>query len=224
MANKVAKKSGNKPQNWRCTLAVAADSPWCALAVGYSGRLSRLYLLDLRSDTLIPGQFVGGRADILAISPDGQYIGYYCENFRTKPSGWIAVSRAPYATALAWWGTSHCTWADVAFVGSQLHVLSFEWWGGGGPCPARDYVKEDCPFEIVNAKTLIGGTGRGANSAHDHVNSRELVFKDGVLFADVEPLMTFKAETFEEIETPTWASQWRLSRSDTAARKAFLAQ
>ncbi len=222
MSRRLTRRTGNPPENWTCSIASSSGSHWAVISIGFSGRLSRFYLLDLRSDRLIPGQFLAGRASVLSMSAGGDLFAYYCENFNDYPSAYIAVAKPPFCTALAWWGTSHCAWADASFGDQTISVLSYEWYRGGERAPKRDYVEPDCPYQIIAAKELVGGTGRGSDRAQDNHRERTLTVKNGVLRADESVLHVFEKETFEEIGTPNWASHWKVSPSDQAKRAKFL--
>ncbi len=222
MPRRAARQTGNPSEKWACTIAVAKKSPWAVIAIGYSGRLSRFYLLDLTTDRLIPGQFVGGRAEVLTISDDGELFGYYCENFNRQPQAFVAIARPPFSTALGWWVSEPNSWADIKIKNGKIKVLRYTWPIGGRFSTGQDYVKEDCPFEVVEWKKLFASDRRGSVKAWDYHNNRELSFKAGVLHADSERLIEFSAESFEEIETPTWAGQWQVSPNDQARRQKFL--
>ncbi|ENZ82118.1 MULTISPECIES: hypothetical protein [Caulobacter] len=86
---------------------------------------------DLRTDTLVPGQWLKGRiyerrADL---SPDGELLVYAAAKGGSELTSWVAVSRPPYLTALALW-TEAGMWGGGLFGKDwrslQLNLLSWE--------------------------------------------------------------------------------------------------
>ena len=69
----------------------------------------------LGSDTFEVGQWFKGRIyeRRCDLSPDGDLMVYFAQDFGRVPGSWTAVSRPPYLTALCMWGKGDC-------------------WGGGG--------------------------------------------------------------------------------------------
>lgn len=78
-------------------------------------RKTRLFVWNLRDDTLEGGQWFFGRIyeRRCDLTPDGKLLSYFAAKF-IKPYGtWTAISRPPYLTALAFWPKGNS-------------------WGGGG--------------------------------------------------------------------------------------------
>ncbi|HEY4329383.1 MAG TPA: hypothetical protein VGN88_06585 [Phycisphaerae bacterium] len=69
---------------------------------------TRMILWDTDSDTFTGGQWVKHRVEHGHLSPDGELLVYSVHNFRAheKYGNWVAVSRPPYFTALAFWPAS----------------------------------------------------------------------------------------------------------------------
>lgn len=68
-------------------------------------RKTRLFVWNLRDDTLEGGQWFFGRIYERRgdLSPDGELLSYFAAKFVKPYDTWTAISRPPYFTALAFW-------------------------------------------------------------------------------------------------------------------------
>lgn len=103
------------PKRARLFVIVARDARRAVVFRRGPTRKTRLFVWNLRDDTLEAGQWFFGRIyeRRCDLSPDGELLSYFAAKF-VKPYGtWTAISRPPYFTALAFWPKGNS-------------------WGGGG--------------------------------------------------------------------------------------------
>lgn len=80
-------------------LGIHPTSPIGVALAAYTGQLSRMWAWDAKSFEIIGYQDVKGRGEFLDLSPDGNHIAYYIQNF-SKRCSYIGVSRPPFFHAL----------------------------------------------------------------------------------------------------------------------------
>jgi hypothetical protein len=98
-------RNAASPQPPRLDVIVARAAPKAVVFRRGPSRYVQLWLWDLETDKIEPGQWFRGRlysrrADL---SPDGQFLAYYASVFRPPHYYWTAISRPPWLTALAFW-------------------------------------------------------------------------------------------------------------------------
>jgi hypothetical protein len=105
---------------------MAYDAPIAVVAATYSGRKSRIVLWHTDTDTFQHGQWLKGGIELLDLSADGRYLGYYVQTFHKPVQSYMAVSRPPYLTALAFIPCFHLNHCDIYF-GPES---SLQWFAG----------------------------------------------------------------------------------------------
>lgn len=103
------------PKRARLFAIIARDARRAVVFRRGPTRKTRLFVWNLRDDTLEGGQWFFGRIyeRRCDLSPDGELLSYFAAKF-VKPYGtWTAISRPPYFTALSFWPKGNS-------------------WGGGG--------------------------------------------------------------------------------------------
>ncbi len=68
-------------------------------------RQVQLLKWDLKTDTLLPGQWFKGRVyeRRCDLSPNGEYLIYFAANYKPPFATWTAISKVPFFSALALW-------------------------------------------------------------------------------------------------------------------------
>jgi hypothetical protein len=93
------------PKRARLFAIVARDARCAVVFRRGPTRKTRLFVWNLRDDTLEGGQWFFGRIyeRRCDLSPDGELLSYFAAKFVTPYGTWTAISRPPYFTALAFW-------------------------------------------------------------------------------------------------------------------------
>ncbi|MBX7131931.1 MAG: hypothetical protein K1X67_04545 [Fimbriimonadaceae bacterium] len=203
------------------TLAIARNAPIGVVIAAWSGKLSRMYEWDVERDVFTPGQFVKGRASVLAISPDGKYVAYYAEAHHRRFEAYVAVSHVPYFTAHALFMQHHLSWRAAHFAShKKLRLLAADY----NPIVARyddvvERIDPGCPFKIIRYgwtelhKRGITIEHHNRSCVEDDARERQ-VARQGSELVEVmrngqsRTIVAFPKEKFEEIVAPEWAQTW----------------
>lgn len=83
----------------------------------------RLLVWDLKTDTLVAGQWFKGRVyeRRCDLTPDGKGLVYFAASFRQPLYSWTALSKPPFFTAIALWPKGDC-WGGGGLFESNLHL------------------------------------------------------------------------------------------------------
>lgn len=94
-----------QPRTARLYFIVARQASMAVVFRRGPTRQVELLTWDLATDTLTPGQRLGGRIyeRRCDLSPDGQLLACFAAKYETDVRTWTAISRPPYVTALAMW-------------------------------------------------------------------------------------------------------------------------
>lgn len=193
------------------TFAIAESVDLGIVSVCRSGRLSQLFLWNLKTDEFAAGQCLKGRSEIYDISPDGKYFSYYVETFHQPAKSYVAVAKPPYFTALAYFPTFHLGERDILFAAeNELWVTTQEpgWWGNASKDPV---IVPGCPFTICEAG---GHMNRNNTEYEDTSRQRLLLATENMILArktdssDETVLIQFPEITFTSLPPPDWALEW----------------
>jgi hypothetical protein len=108
----------------RVECIVARNAPVAVIFRRGPTRFVRMLRWDLRTDKIVPGQWVNARVHVARsdISPDGELVASFVASYRKMPGTWTAISRPPYFTALAVWPKGD-TWGGGGLFVSNSHFL-----------------------------------------------------------------------------------------------------
>lgn len=108
----------------RVEAILARNAPVAVIFRRGPSRLVRMLRWDLRTDKIVPGQWIEARihVDRSDISPDGELVASFVASYRRAPSTWTAISRPPYFTALAVWPKGD-SWGGGGLFGSNTHLF-----------------------------------------------------------------------------------------------------
>jgi len=108
----------------RVEAIIARNAPAAVIFRRGPTRFVRMLRWDLRTDKIVPGQWVNARVHVARsdLSPDGELVACFVASYRRQPSTWTAISRPPYFTALAVWPKGD-TWGGGGLFVSNSHFL-----------------------------------------------------------------------------------------------------
>lgn len=199
----------------RTTLAIASSAPIGVISVVMKKGLSRIFLWDIGTDKITPGQFLKGDALVQDITSDGKYFSYTAYNYyrpnyfsdgtsHQRPQRYTCVARPPYFTALAFFPTDEYSVSGINFLNDETMIVQAHNASG-----IDDRICPDCPLSIDRNTGLIRLVG---HVAYDFINDRHLIGVDNKIVLrheDVDEIVReFSFENFEAIEPPDWAKVW----------------
>ena len=190
----------------RSSIVIATQAPVAVVCIVMKAGLSQLYLWNLETDRMTPGQFLKADAALQDISKDGRYVSYTAYSHYRRPQRYICVSRPPNFTALAFFPTSRFSRAGINFMEEGSLLVNSD-----NTTDVEEHVLEDCPFTVTKdgiVRRVIG------NVAYDHVHKRELVAMAQRIIVrnptDGSELIVkeFEFKNFEALAPASWASEW----------------
>lgn len=196
------------------TFAIAEDAPIGVILATYSGKLSRTFAWDTRKDTITPGQFLKGRVNLTAISPDGKYYAYRAESLQKIRQAYTAIAKPLFFTALAFFPHSPNTSVVVEFLDNgDIEVLSErdDLFYVDNYILIQERIAPGFPHTIHRTGTWSYGQAQDCLDPH---NPRRIYAEGFSLFAEtlesgeIKHIGDFPRERFEPIEPPEWAKVW----------------
>jgi hypothetical protein len=170
----------------RLDVIVARAAPKAVVFRRGPSRYVQLWLWDLETDKLDPGQWFRGRiysrrADL---SPDGQFLDYYAASHRPPFYCWTAISRPPWLTALALWPKGDCWGGGALFESPSLIKLNHRFFPSAKlPKPNETTLAEEFSLPPSwRVEPLHEGAGRGED---DPIHYMRLE-RDGWTWEEIE--------------------------------------
>lgn len=151
----------------------AFSSPKVVITARYSGRLSRMLLWDTSTDVVESGQWLKARLYQLDLSPTADFFAYFVESFHKPVNSYMAVSRPPFLTALAFWPVFHLIIRDAFF---RPGGKAMEWYGQSfdptgwseSRKPPHSRIEPGCPFQILATDLALDKGPVTQESARKH--------------------------------------------------------
>jgi len=192
------------------TIGIARDEPIGVVVAAFSGRLSRMYLWDTKSDEFTPGQFLKGRAFVIDISPDAKYMVYHAHAFHKKEQEYLAISHPPYFSAVGFFPVHFTRGFDANFVDSKTLRLSAERRELSfvkGYDKILERIEPNCPLTIIR-ETAKWSPSATPKYLIDTRHSRYIKTDETSLYRSEneegpwEEIKCFHKDKFQEIEAP----------------------
>jgi len=182
---------------------------------------TRLLLWDTASDQLEAGSWFHGRiyGDCCSISPDGKLFAYLAVKHQGNRgeddcNSWVAVSRPPWLTAIAFWPQHGTQGVSTEFVNTSTLMISHPHWDQLVPkneLPDQFNVISKYTGKYAPEQTLPKSAKSFAkfdnNRGVDQQN-RKFQCADGILLRDEVVIADLGTMTPEPEPPPTWAQNW----------------
>lgn len=205
----------------RIHIEFASGSSMAAILRRGPSEWTRLLLWDTSNDRVTPGAWFRGRIyeESCSISPDGQLFAYLAAKHHGNHGGdlchsWIAISRPPWLTAIAFWPQQGTQGLAAEFVNNSTLMISHPHWCKLTP-------KDELPkgFKIVSKftgknpppQTLPKACKSSAWFDIDHGTDQQMnyfEYQAGKLMRNGETISDLGAMSPDPVQSPPWAHGW----------------
>ncbi len=215
-------------------VAVCPSSRVGVAVASYSLRHSQMWSWDVKTLEIIGTQKVKARIELLDISPNGRYCGYYAEA-ESKGQFYVAICRPPYFQALWIRNVVNFSWRGFVFLGRKLVLFGYS------KANENSYGKRiaermtpGCPLRLVKVEMLhdtqeysevtraqcskawmseLNAYQDGPpQSVRNWVGldacGRKITIRGWGVYADGELILDCTETAFEPIAPPDWAGEW----------------